>query len=182
MTPPPPLVAAPAVPPPDASRGSWTRGILFGASVTAGLANWSSSGGTFNGTTLGSGNETDFGLLASLDGGYRLTHNLGLELFLEGGWSPLLAGRTGLLGGIGLGLRFDHLGPLPGHFTLAGAYTAGSITADSAADIDFSGGSVLLQYTMPVFGYLGVQGQAAVHFLNYGLTLFTLSAGIAFGN
>ncbi len=182
ITPPPPLVAAPLVPVADVSTGSSFGTPIYGAGLTLGMVTWFSSGGQFDIGRLNAGSEPDFEMHLSGEGGIRLTRHLGIELLVHGSWSPMVAGRTGLYGGIGPGLRVDHLGPVPGQFTLGGTYTAGAISASNLPSIDFSGGSLLLEYTVPVVGRFGVQGQLGAHFVSYGLTLFTLSAGVAFGN
>ena len=89
-----------------------------------------------------------------------------------------------LLASVGLGLRIDHVGPLTGHFLLAGAGTFGSIVSgnDKVPSLSLSGGSVFAGYSQPLSGALGADVRLGWHFLNQDFSLLVLSAGISFGN
>ena len=175
---PPPLVAA--APPPEQTPVEASSGIpiVFDVAITAGIHVWS------RGDT---GTEIDFGLDLNGGVGVRLNSLFAIELIAQGSYTPMLApqgmaARTGLLGGFGLGIRFDHPGPIPGHFVIGGMGSFAAISAPDAATQSVSGGQVLLQYGLPLFGAFEGHAQLGYHFLSDGFSLFTLSAGVAFGN
>jgi hypothetical protein len=175
---PPPLVAAAAPPEQTPAEASSGIPIVFDVALTAGIHVWSRAD---------TGTEMDFGLDLNGGVGVRLNSLFAIELIAQGSYTPMLApqgkaARTGLLGGFGLGVRFDHPGPIPGHFVIGGMGSFAAISAPDAATQSVSGGQVLLQYGLPLIGMFEGHVQAGYHFLSDGFSLFTLSAGVAFGN
>jgi hypothetical protein len=161
---------------------------LYNAGLQGGLHNWG----------RGNKSEGDFGLSVSAEGGLRLSDHLGVLAVGHLSWTMMadspaatVAGVTtpsssnnGLLAGIGIGLRVDHLGPLPGYLTAGAGGTFGSINSSNPKinSISLSGGSVLVGYSVPLGSVLLAHARLQWLFLNQDFSLLTLSAGISFGN
>jgi hypothetical protein len=162
---------------------------LYNVGVQGGLHRWGRADRS----------EGDFGLSASAEAGLRLSDHLGFVALGSGSWTLMAespattaggivvtpaSSNNGLLASVGLGLRIDHLGPLTGHFTLAGAGTFGNIVSgsDKVPSLSLSGGSVFAGYTQPLNGALCADVKLAWHFLDKDFALLALSVGISFGN
>ena len=181
---PPPLVVAPMTIRRVDEAGSSAGSPVYGIALNGGLHRWSKLDRS----------EGDFGLSLSGEAGLRATESLSLLGLIHGTWTLMAetagtatsaaASNNGLLLGLGLGVRLDHLGPIPGHFTVGGLASFGTIASGAAktAGIDVSGAAVLLQYTQPLTGWLAADAQLAWHFLSKDFALVTLSLGVSFGN
>ena len=181
---PPPLVAAPVTIRRVEDTPGGPGSPVFGISLGGGLHRWAKLDRS----------EGDFGLSLTGAAGLRATDNLSLLGLIHGDWTMMAdtaatltsaaSSNNGLLLGIGLGVRLDHLGPIPGYFTASGLASFGSIVsgADKVAGLDLSGGALLVQYSQPLSGWLGAHAQLAWHFLSKDFSLVTLSLGVTFGN
>lgn len=150
--------------------------LVYTGAVTLGLARWSVHG-----------SEYDLGFSANAEVGLRAAENLSLVALGNAGYSFLSADYSAVLGSLGAGLRLDHV--IPGHVTIGGLASFGSISyggqdpaQQSAGSISFSGLAVVAQGVFPISGAFGVAAQTTFHTFTNGGSLFTLTVGPSFGN